>query len=231
MRKRAASVVFGVSCVLAGLAGAIAGNTAVAEVIGKVTQPLVAGKIVSAQEQQNQVLVGVRIKTATCSGTLLNNEWAITAAHCFEGKNATAADLELIANWTAKQTRGAKEFHILPNDIALVRAATPFNGVGADLAPPAEEPAPPPVEEAKAPPVEQPAPPPMEEAAVLPADDAAPPAQDFVEVKLAVDVYRVPGGNGASRRAARRNEEGRAGQALQRELVPCEMAEGRGLGL
>jgi hypothetical protein len=118
---------------LLGAAGAvaIAGGGAFAEVIGKVTQPLVAGKEVSAQEQQDQVLVGVRIKTATCSGTLLNNEWAITAAHCFEGKNAKAADLELIANWKTKQTRGAKEFHILPNDIALVRAASPFNGVGA----------------------------------------------------------------------------------------------------
>ena len=69
---------------LRALAGAVAaaigaaGSASVAdEVIGKVSQPLVAGAEVPAQEQQDQGLVGIGTPDGTCSGVLLNSEWVI----------------------------------------------------------------------------------------------------------------------------------------------------------
>lgn len=98
-----------------------------AEKIGTVTQPLVAGNEVSAQEQLDQVLVRV----GSCSGALLNSEWAISAVHCFVGRSA--ADIVVRAEWPTPEERQASELHRLAKDVALVRVDRPFSGISPDF--------------------------------------------------------------------------------------------------
>src|SRR5436190_23187542 len=96
---------------LRALAGAVAaaigaaGSASVAdEVIGKVSQPLVAGAEVPAQEQQDQGLVGIGTPDGTCSGVLLNSEWVISAAHCFTAATKSY-QVSITADWPKRQTR------------------------------------------------------------------------------------------------------------------------------
>lgn len=103
------------------------------ENIGKVSQPLVAGAEVSALEQEQQALAVI---TSGCSAALLNSEWVITAAHCFEdrsGKQDTfAKDVTVEVMWEKAQTRKVEEMHLLGVDIAILRLEKPLDGVAFD---------------------------------------------------------------------------------------------------
>jgi heat shock protein HslJ len=129
LREEGPAPIF-IRCLLAGIVGLAISGPSLAENIGKVTQPLVAGALVSAQEQQDRGLIRLSVG---CSGALLNSEWAITAAHCLEGESKKPGDLTVIADWVKKQTRKGREIHLLERDIAIVRVQTPFEGVSAEF--------------------------------------------------------------------------------------------------
>ena len=58
---------------------------------GTVKQPLVAGTVVDAQTQADLRLLALASPTASCSASMLNASWAITAAHCVYPLNTSSA--------------------------------------------------------------------------------------------------------------------------------------------
>jgi hypothetical protein len=124
MPERGSLASLTVSCLLVGAIVAAGGGASLAaEKIGTISQPLVAGSEVSAQEQQDQALV----RPGGCSAAMLNSEWAITAVHCFVGKSA--ADITVSTGWPTPQTLKVIQLERLAKDIALLRLEKPLDAL------------------------------------------------------------------------------------------------------
>ena len=94
MRKTATPNSIAITCLLAGIAALATSQVSRAEKIGKVSEPLVAGNEVSPAEQQSQTLVALDMGGFSCSGVLLNSEWVIAAAHCFQNPDVKASEVD-----------------------------------------------------------------------------------------------------------------------------------------
>jgi hypothetical protein len=101
------------------------------EELGTTSQPLVGGPTVDQQTRRELGLLTLFAPGKSCSASLLNDNWAITAAHCID--TATSPDqVTLKAEWTADRTETRKaaklrSFQWTHNlDIALVMIVYPF---------------------------------------------------------------------------------------------------------
>ncbi len=92
------------------------------ENIGTVQQGLVGAAVVSPADQERY---GLLTLSSGCSASLLRNNWAITAAHCVTGPENSVT---LTANWkTVQERQSARIISFPPNDVAIIRVASPFS--------------------------------------------------------------------------------------------------------
>jgi len=100
---------------------------------GQVRQGLVEGTLVGAAEQEKYTLVTL---STGCSGSLLRNNWIVTASHCVDNadpKNKGAFitlpedSVTITAAWATEQSRQSiRIITFRPNDVAIIRVDMPF---------------------------------------------------------------------------------------------------------
>jgi hypothetical protein len=115
------------------------------EKIGKVQQGLVGGKEVDEKTQEAYGLLKFSMGDGTCSASLLRNDWAISAAHCVDAKDANDNPMrdpnrpgqnilrpinkyKLKAAWGGGQTKKAIRVETFwPYDVSLIQLDSPFS--------------------------------------------------------------------------------------------------------
>jgi hypothetical protein len=90
-----------------------------------------------AVSRDDQIRFGLVAVNGGCSGVLLNNQWAMTAGHCFRSGVARTATITFLGTTVASShvyAFGGETFTMPPGskdlrgpDLALVRTAVPFN--------------------------------------------------------------------------------------------------------
>jgi len=103
----------------------------------KIQQGLVADTTVSPKLQEFYTLLTL---SSGCSGSLLRNNWVITAAHCVDNPNPARKgefiplpedSVTITANWSNVQVRtSVRIITFRPNDVAIIRVDSPFTVAG-----------------------------------------------------------------------------------------------------
>ena len=126
--------------VLAAAIGSLGPATGRSENVGTVTEPLISNQVVDAATRERFTLINLtRDDGYACSGSLLRNDWVVTAAHCIEvtpgsgGPAVPPNTVDITAGWstTNQESRVDQIVDFRPNDVALLHLASSFAVNGA----------------------------------------------------------------------------------------------------